>query len=232
MESELRKAAQAFVDKLTLVEPAINGAFAFKAIHGMPYDGPNYGGELAALKSALAPSPEPDHLDPLGTELWPDGLPNPIPKKYREDVIERAREAYTRAVDIRGNSYDGITAAAKVLTEGMVSLDAAEGAVAGELLYRRLKGVSSPYFIPEEVAASVRARLTGPQRDAAVEARYIVTAPVPPPYGSAWWDVADTRDVSMPNRPLATFARDLPGAEKMARELCERLNKAEKAGAK
>jgi hypothetical protein len=30
------------------------------------------------------------HPDPLGTELWPDGLPNPIPKKYREDAAVEA----------------------------------------------------------------------------------------------------------------------------------------------
>ena len=56
--------------------------------------------------------------------------------------------------------------------------------------------------------------------------RYIVTEPVP--NGEAWWIVCDTLDPKEPNRPLATFFKDLPGAEFLARNLCERLNKQEK----
>ena len=51
---KLIEAAQAFIDKLALVEPFIKDAFRFQTIHGLHYSGSNYGKELAALKEAIA----------------------------------------------------------------------------------------------------------------------------------------------------------------------------------
>jgi hypothetical protein len=52
--------------------------------------------------------------------------------------------------------------------------------------------------------------------------RYIVTHPVP--QGYAWFRVADTQSDVMPNFEVATFYKDMPGAEAEANDLCERLN--------
>ena len=52
--------------------------------------------------------------------------------------------------------------------------------------------------------------------------RYIVTEPVPGGY--AWWDVRDTQDPHMPNRPVISVAKDLSRAEFLVRNECERLN--------
>lgn len=48
--------------------------------------------------------------------------------------------------------------------------------------------------------------------------RYVVGEPVPGGYG--WWDVTDTKE----NQTMATFWRDMPGAEREARKLCAQLN--------
>ena len=53
--------------------------------------------------------------------------------------------------------------------------------------------------------------------------RYIVTSPVEKGY--AWWDVRDSQDEHQPNRILASFWHKLAGAEFLARNLAERLNK-------
>jgi len=50
----LAKAVDAFEKKLTLLQPAIDGAFGFQQIHGFPYQGENYGLEIIALRVALA----------------------------------------------------------------------------------------------------------------------------------------------------------------------------------
>ena len=51
---ELKAAARALCERLREVDADIGGAFAFMAIHGMPYTGPNYGEELKALEDILA----------------------------------------------------------------------------------------------------------------------------------------------------------------------------------
>ena len=55
----LREKGQSLVDILDVVDKAIGGAFAFMAIHSMPYTGPNYSKEREALRAALA-STEPE----------------------------------------------------------------------------------------------------------------------------------------------------------------------------
>jgi hypothetical protein len=55
----LREAASALEKALTLVEPAINNAFVFSALHGQNYEGPTYGEELKALRAVLASTPKP-----------------------------------------------------------------------------------------------------------------------------------------------------------------------------
>lgn len=52
--------------------------------------------------------------------------------------------------------------------------------------------------------------------------RYFITPPVDGGY--AWWDVCDSRSEVMPNFAVATFFKDLPGAEAAARALCDQLN--------
>lgn len=52
--------------------------------------------------------------------------------------------------------------------------------------------------------------------------RFIITKPVEG--GTQWFDVRDTQDETMQNRPLASFAADLPIAEQMADEVCDWLN--------
>ena len=54
----LREKGHSLVDILDVVDKAIGGAFAFMAIHSMPYTGPNYSKELEVLRAALA-STEP-----------------------------------------------------------------------------------------------------------------------------------------------------------------------------
>jgi len=65
-----------------------------------------------------------------------------------------------------------------------------------------------------------------------IRQRYIVTEPVPG--GNAWWSVRDTFTKEQGNRNgqnfgLADFFRDMPDAEKEARDLCDRLNAAHAA---
>lgn len=54
---ELEAKARAFVDKLDLLTPAINGKFVFAHIHGDVYDGPTWEKELDELRAALTPAP-------------------------------------------------------------------------------------------------------------------------------------------------------------------------------
>jgi len=49
----LREAAQAFVDKLAEIQPAIDDMCLMEQIHGRQYSGPTYGEELKALNEAL-----------------------------------------------------------------------------------------------------------------------------------------------------------------------------------
>lgn len=42
----LARTARVFFDKLEVVEPAMNDAFVFKAVHGINYSGPNYAKSL------------------------------------------------------------------------------------------------------------------------------------------------------------------------------------------
>ena len=51
--ARVREAAEALVAKLDAVDDAVAGAFAFAALHGMAYSGPNYADELSALRAAL-----------------------------------------------------------------------------------------------------------------------------------------------------------------------------------
>ena len=48
------QAAQAFEQKLAMVQAAIDGAFMMQQLHGFPYQGPHYGEEIKGLREALA----------------------------------------------------------------------------------------------------------------------------------------------------------------------------------
>lgn len=50
----LREAAQKLVEKLGIVDEASSGVFVLAKVHGMEYDGPNYGEELTKLREVLA----------------------------------------------------------------------------------------------------------------------------------------------------------------------------------
>jgi len=52
-DGTLREAAQALVGKLDAVDKPLTAMCQIGAIHGMPYSGPSYGVELAALRKAL-----------------------------------------------------------------------------------------------------------------------------------------------------------------------------------
>ena len=45
--------ASAFLAKVNALQPAIDNAFLIQQIHGMPYQGDNYGTELQALTARL-----------------------------------------------------------------------------------------------------------------------------------------------------------------------------------
>ena len=51
---EVKNAANEFIAILDFVTPAIDGAFQMRAIHGMPYKGPNYENELKTLRILAA----------------------------------------------------------------------------------------------------------------------------------------------------------------------------------
>ena len=52
---------------------------------------------------------------------------------------------------------------------------------------------------------------------------YFVTGPVPG--GNAWWEVHAMTGYEYENFIVASFFRDLPEAEKLANDLCDKLNK-------
>ncbi len=52
--------------------------------------------------------------------------------------------------------------------------------------------------------------------------RYFVTEPIP--NGYAYYDVRDHESNLGENFSVATFWRDMPGADKVARDLCMMLN--------
>lgn len=54
MSVSVVEAAQALVAKLDEVNAATLGVFVLAKVHGMEYNGPNYGAELESLRNALA----------------------------------------------------------------------------------------------------------------------------------------------------------------------------------
>lgn len=56
-KAELRRHAQAFLDKVTEVGKVVDGVIGLQAARGYPYTGPNWGTEHAALTAALAGVP-------------------------------------------------------------------------------------------------------------------------------------------------------------------------------
>lgn len=118
---KLIEAAQAFVDKLALVEAAIDNAFGFQVIHGGHYDGPNYGKELAALKSAIA-----------AVRAHDAQLDAETPAEPVKDVVGRMLDAWYTYAESR--PYDDLqlscmTAALAVAREGYVKLEDVEKAI-------------------------------------------------------------------------------------------------------
>ena len=78
--NELVEAAKAWIAKMDLIEPIVNGHLALEHVHGRPYTGPNYGEEKKRMLAALASLDAP----PKGQ------MPNA--KALAESIIKRVVE--------------------------------------------------------------------------------------------------------------------------------------------
>lgn len=111
----MEEAARAFIAKFDECLPHIDGAFAFMAMHGGDYKGPNFADELRALRTAL------DTENRSGVERLKDAAEQVrlFPEAY--DILTRQEMR-----DAKGNWRSLINQQTKALKKLRAALDTAK----------------------------------------------------------------------------------------------------------